>query len=144
MPKMCSLWGAPVDAILVQQRTEMQATSVLNSYLESTWHANAAAHAGGPTCVLPGVPGVPHGWRRPVQGLGLCCGTSGWTGLPLELGSREAKARPGYLSHWGVANAVISWKYGVKQGLSSDILWCCMWYLTGYAGICIAYLLVMY
>ena len=52
MPKTCSLRGAAVDAILIQQRTEIPATSVLNNYLERMGHVNATEDAPVAHCAL--------------------------------------------------------------------------------------------
>lgn len=55
MLKMCSLRGAAVDVELVQQRTEIHVTSVLNNYLESTRYMNATQDTEGPMFLLPSV-----------------------------------------------------------------------------------------
>ena len=47
--------GATVDVKLIQQRTEMHVTSVLNNYLESMWHMNATEDTEGPMFLLPSV-----------------------------------------------------------------------------------------
>ena len=55
MVKMCSLQGAAVDVTLIQQRTEIHATSVLSNYLESMGYMNATEDTEGPMFLLPSV-----------------------------------------------------------------------------------------
>lgn len=55
MLKMCSLQGAAVDVKLIQQRTEIHVTSVLNNCLESMGYINATQDTEGPMFLLPSV-----------------------------------------------------------------------------------------
>lgn len=97
---MRSLRGAPVDAILIQQRTETQATSVLNSYLESPWHTNGAAGAEGPTCVLPRVPMCPAAGGAPCEGWGCAVGQRARHGLGLHQAATGTQKQGGQGMAW--------------------------------------------
>jgi len=50
---MCALQGAAVDVTLIQQRMEIHARSVLNSYLDSVGHLQATEDTEGPMFLSP-------------------------------------------------------------------------------------------
>lgn len=97
---MRSLRGAPVDAILIQQRTEIQATSVLNGYLESRWHVNAAAGAEGSMCVLPSVPVCPAAGGAPREAWGCAVGHRARHGLGLDWAATGTRKQGGHGMAW--------------------------------------------
>lgn len=103
MPKMRSPQGAAIDVILIQQRTKIHATSVLNNYLESKGHMNATEDTEGPMFLVPSVHCILLVSFLPEEIHVGGCGLQYVTGCArvdctLKLRCREAEALPGYLT----------------------------------------------